>query len=192
MSEIDIDDELAELVPQAQRGDRRALQAIIAIVHPKVLRYARARIGGGRSPTAEDVAQEVCLAVSTSIGNYVNKGKPFMAFVYGIAFNKVADAHRAMGRDRSYPTDEVPDTINSTDTPEQRTLDAEGSNKARALLDSLGEKAREILILRIYVGLSADETAEIVSSTPGAVRVAQHRALAKLRKTLEQQQEGER
>ncbi len=34
----------------------------------------------------------------------------------------------------------------------------------------------------MFVGLSAEETAEIVGSTPGAVRVAQHRALSQLRK----------
>ena len=32
--------------------------------------------------------------------------------------------------------------------------------------------------------LAAEETAEAVGSTPGAVRVAQHRALARLRKTM--------
>jgi RNA polymerase sigma-70 factor (ECF subfamily) len=39
-------------------------------------------------------------------------------------------------------------------------------------------------LLRVVVGLSAEETAEAVGSTPGAVRVAQHRALARLRRTL--------
>lgn len=187
MSDTDTDRELAELVPLAKDGDRRALQRIIQVVHPRVLRYARARIGGGKSPTAEDVAQEVCLAISTGIGKYVDKGKPFMAFVYGIAFNKVADAHRSMSRDHSNPTADVPDSVNDVDTPEQHALDQDGSNRARVLLDSLSEKAREILILRIYGGLTAEETAAIVSSTPGAVRVAQHRALASLRKTLERQ-----
>ncbi|MDR7328587.1 sigma-70 family RNA polymerase sigma factor [Corynebacterium guangdongense] len=182
-----IDDELAVLVPDAKRGDRRALQGIIRVIYPPVLRYARARIGGGKSPTPEDVAQEVCLAVSQSIDKYVDKGKPFMAYVYGIAFNKVADAHRAMARDQSAPTEEVPDSVDEQNTPEESVLVMDGSNRARALLDSLSEKAREILILRIYVGLSAEETARMVSSTPGAVRVAQHRALASLRKTLEQQ-----
>lgn len=50
-----------------------------------------------------------------------------------------------------------------------------------ALLQVLPEKQREILILRVVVGLSAEETAEAVGSTAGAVRVAQHRALAKLK-----------
>lgn len=176
--------ELADLVPLAVDGDRRALQRIMEIVHPMVLRYARARVGGGRTPTPEDIAQEICLAVATSIHNYVDKGRPFMAYVYGIAFNKVADAHRSMARDQMMPTDEVPDTVDDVDTPEDHALILDGSNRVRALLDSLSERARDIVILRVFVGLSADETAAVVGSTPGAVRVAQHRALNALRKTL--------
>lgn len=48
------------------------------------------------------------------------------------------------------------------------------------LLHMLPDKQREILVLRIVVGLSAEETAEAVGSTPGAVRVVQHRALNRL------------
>ena len=178
---------LAELVPHASQGDARALQKIITIIHPMVLRYARARISGGRHPTPEDVAQEICLAVATSINSFVDRGRPFMAFVYGIAHNKVADAHRSYSRDLSNPTEQVPDEAVDRDTPEELALVAAGSNRVRELLDLLSDKPREILILRIFVGLSAEETAEIVGSTPGAVRVAQHRALAALRKVLAQE-----
>src|SRR5690625_6801710 len=82
------------------------MQDILRIIYPQVLRYCRARIGGGRQPTAEDVTQEICLAVANSISTYVDKGRPFMAYVYGIAFNKVTDAHRAMGRDRTLRSEE--------------------------------------------------------------------------------------
>lgn len=184
----DTESELAELVPVAVKGDRRALQRIIELVHPMVLRYARARITGGRTPTAEDIAQEICLAVATSISRYKDQGRPFMAFVYGIAFNKVADAHRAMARDKLSPTEDVPEAVNDTDTPEEYALISDGSNRVRVLLDSLSDKAREIVILRVFVGLSADETAKVVGSTPGAVRVAQHRALASLRKALDKEE----
>ena len=184
----DTERELATLVPQATAGDRRALQRIMEIIHPIVLRYARARIGGGRQPTAEDVAQEICLAVATSIKNFVDQGRPFMAFVYGIASNKVADAHRAMSRDKSTTIEEVPETSPDAFTSEDFALVSDGSNRVRELLDLLSEKARDILILRVIVGLSAEETAEMVGSTPGAVRVAQHRALTTLRSTLEQQE----
>jgi RNA polymerase sigma-70 factor (ECF subfamily) len=52
------------------------------------------------------------------------------------------------------------------------------------LLAILPEKQREILVLRVVVGMSAEETAEAVGSTAGAVRVAQHRALARLKGEL--------
>jgi len=188
----DKEQELADLVPHAVDGSRRALQKVLRLIHPQVLRYCRARIGGGRQPTAEDVAQEICLAVATSIGSYEDKGRPFMAYVYGIAFNKVTDAHRAMGRDKSTPTEEIPEDSARDATPEEWALEADGSNRMRALLDTLSDKAKNIVILRVFNGLSAEETAEIVGSTPGAVRVAQHRALAQLRKTLQAAQETAR
>jgi RNA polymerase sigma-70 factor (ECF subfamily) len=51
-------------------------------------------------------------------------------------------------------------------------------------MDVLPGQQREILLLRVGVGLSAEETADALGMTAGAVRVAQHRALAKLRKVL--------
>jgi RNA polymerase sigma-70 factor (ECF subfamily) len=65
--------------------------------------------------------------------------------------------------------------------PEQTALDTESSARMAKLLAVLPEKQREILILRVVVGMSAEETGEAVGSTAGAVRVAQHRALARLK-----------
>lgn len=180
----DSEKELSALVPLAAHGDQRALQRILEIIYPLVIRYARARISGSKHPTAEDVAQEICLAVATGISNYKDQGRPFMAFVYGIASNKVADAHRSYARDMANPVEEIPDQVENSATPEENMLFIDGSNTVRQLLDLLSDKAREIVILRVFVGLSAEETAAIIGSTPGAVRVAQHRALMTLRKKL--------
>ena len=111
-----------------------------------------------------------------------------MAFVYGIAFNKVTDAHRSYARDRMLPTEDIPDGVSQEADPEGYALDIDASNKMRELLDVLNEKARNIIILRVFVGLSAEETAEIVGGTAGSVRVAQHRALARLREALEEEE----
>jgi hypothetical protein len=43
-----------------------------------------------------------------------------------------------------------------------------------------------VLVLRVAVGMSAEETAQAVGSTTGAVRVTQHRALARLRRFIQQ------
>ena len=187
----DSDEELARLVPLAVDGDRRAMQQVMRIIHPQVLRYCRARIGGGKTPTAEDVAQEVCLAVASSVQKFVDRGRPFMAFVYGIAFNKVADAHRFMGKDRLHPSEEIPEELDLMPTPEDAALESDGCNTVRGMLDTLNDKARNIIILRVFVGLTAEETAQALGSTPGAVRVAQHRALAQLRKRMENEDSRE-
>lgn len=175
-----------ELVAAAMSGDRRAVGAVLAIIRPLVVRYCRARLGrmDRSSVSADDVAQEVCLAVLTALPGYRVQGRPFLAFVYGIASHKVIDAHRAASRNKSEPVAELPDAVALTDGPEQRALHVEMSGELSRLLDTLPEKQREILVLRVVVGLSAEETAEAVGSTPGAVRVAQHRALARLRKSL--------
>jgi len=136
------------------------------------------------------VAQEVCLAVMTALPRYQDQGRPFMAFVYGIAAHKVADAHRSAARNRSEPVADVPDVISLDDSPEEHALNSEASRQMKDLLGTLPEKQREILILRLVMGLSAEETAAAVGSTAGAIRVAQHRAIAKLKKAVTE--EGER
>jgi RNA polymerase sigma-70 factor (ECF subfamily) len=78
----------------------------------------------------------------------------------------------------------VPDEVEGGVGPEQRALQGELNERMSLLLKILPEKQREIVVLRVVVGLSAEETADAVGSTPGAVRVAQHRALARLRKVL--------
>jgi RNA polymerase sigma-70 factor (ECF subfamily) len=179
-----------ELVALAMAGDRRAVGTVLAIIRPLVVRYCRARLGrmDRSSVSADDVAQEVCLAVLTALPGYRVQGRPFLAFVYGIASHKVIDAHRAASRNKSEPVADLPDSIEVADGPEQRAMRVETSGEMGRLLDTLPDKQREILVLRVVVGLSAEETAEAVGSTPGAVRVAQHRALARLRKSMPEEE----
>jgi RNA polymerase sigma-70 factor (ECF subfamily) len=63
-------------------------------------------------------------------------------------------------------------------------IEADSVSRMNQLLEILPAKQREILILRVVVGLSAEETATVVGSTTGAVRVAQHRALSRLKSEI--------
>jgi RNA polymerase sigma-70 factor (ECF subfamily) len=151
-----------------------------------VVRYCRSRVGSQEKTfaSADDVAQEVCLAVLTALPSYRDQGRPFLAFVYGIAAHKVADAHRSAARNRTEPVADLPDTTDSTDGPEAQVMNGEFAGRMARLLEAVSDKQREILHLRVVVGLSVEETAEAVGSSPGAVRVAQHRALNRLRDLL--------
>jgi RNA polymerase sigma-70 factor (ECF subfamily) len=178
--------ELDRLVAGALAGERGAMDTLLRILRPLVVRYCRSRLGGYDrvNATPDDVAQEVCLAVLRALPTYQDQGRPFLAFVYGIAQHKVVDAHRSAGRDRSDPVDELPEEQDVRDGPEQHALNLSDSHDMASLLAELPEKQREVLRLRVVVGLSAEETAEAVGSTAGAVRVAQHRALTRLRQLI--------
>lgn len=180
------EERLDAIVADAVAGDRDALREVLETIRPIVVRYCRARVGTfERSDlSADDVAQEVCLAAVMALPRYRDRGRPFLAFVYGIAAHKVADAYRAVGRDLSYPTESVPERLSREPGPEQSAIDADSVTRMTELLEILPETQREILILRVVVGLSAEETAQAVGSTAGAVRVAQHRALARLKSAI--------
>ena len=57
-------------------------------------------------------------------------------------------------------------------------------SRAFGLLDRLPATQREILLLRVAMGWKTDETAAALEMPPGAVRVAQHRAIMSLRAML--------
>ncbi|GBE65822.1 ECF RNA polymerase sigma factor SigD [Mycobacterium sp. MFM001] len=180
------EERLDAVVADAVAGDRDALREVVETIRPIVVRYCRARVGtierGGLS--ADDVAQEVCLAAITALPRYRDRGRPFLAFVYGIAAHKVADAHRAAGRDLSYPAETLPERRSADAGPEEMAIEADSVTRMKELLEVLPDKQREILILRVVVGLSAEETATAVGTSAGAVRVAQHRALARLKSEI--------
>ncbi|MEN3608485.1 RNA polymerase sigma factor ShbA [Plantactinospora sp. ZYX-F-223] len=173
-----------ELVARAARRDPEATAALLTEVRPGLVRYCRARLGriGGAYATADDVAQEVCLAVLRALPRYRDQGRPFSAFLYTIAAHKVADAQRAAIRDSAVTTGgPLPDEPDAEPGPEQRAVATDLARRLSALLARLPEVHREIVLLRVAVGLTADEVGLIVGMSAAAVRVTQSRALARLR-----------
>ncbi|MEU4477526.1 RNA polymerase sigma factor ShbA [Micromonospora sp. NPDC023966] len=172
-----------DLVRRAAAGDPAAVTRILTEIRPIVVRYSLARLGhvGAGGATAEDVAQEVCLAVLRALPRFVDQGRPFLAFVYRIAARKVADACRSAGRDRSESVAEVPDTADPSPGPEPRAVTADLGARLSELLAQLPATHREILVLRLAVGMTADEVGTVLGMSGGAVRLAQHRALTRLR-----------
>jgi RNA polymerase sigma-70 factor (ECF subfamily) len=182
MSHSDDIADLQELSSRAVRGDAAATERLLRIVHRMVRRYCRARLARfpGADHTADDVAQEVCIAVLSALARYRDEGRPFEAFVYRIAANKVADAQRAFYR-AATPYAELPDGPDGADGPEELVDRAADVQQARNLLSTLPEQLQELLTLRVAVGMSAEETGRALGMTAGAVRVAQHRAMQRLR-----------
>ena len=175
----------SDLVARACAGDVAAVNLLITAVRRAVHRYTRARLStySGGVEVAEDVTQEVCLAVVDVLPRYQDKGAPFAALVYAIASNKVADAQRRYARTPVYAVEELPEQAEASLGPEQQTLARSDVAAALALLERLPPRMARVVRLRAE-GLSADEVGAIVGLTANAVRVTQHRALVRLRRLV--------
>ena len=168
----------------AVQGDDGAMDSLLREVRPMVVRYCRTRLArvAGLAHYSDDVAQEVCIALLSAIPRYQDRGRPFASFVYGIAAHKVADTLRVAGRVETVPTDTVPEQPDDGPGPEEAAVRVIEAQRARDLLDELPDQQRRLLVMRVITGLTADETGHLLGMSAGAVRVAQHRAIARLRK----------
>lgn len=172
-----------DLLAAARGGDAVALNALVAEVLPQVRRMCRARIGVLRDSACavDDVVQEVAVALVSALPTYRAQDGALAALVHGIVRHKIADAYRAAGRHRVCPVAEVPELRETGDSPEEHALRTERVAELGQLLELLPLRQRQILTLRLIHGLSAAEVAQLFATTPGAVRVVQHRALTTLR-----------
>jgi RNA polymerase sigma-70 factor (ECF subfamily) len=174
-----------ELVRRAVGGDPDATAALLGDLRPGIVRYCRAHLGrvGGGYTTADDLAQEVCLAVLRALPRFRDEGRPFTALVYRIAAHKVTDAQRAAVRHLA--VDPVEHLVNQPDAapgPEQQAVATDLNRRLSRLLGHLSQTHREIVVLRVAVGLAADEVGTVLGMSAAAVRMAQSRALAHLRR----------
>ena len=133
--------------PAAPRGGQpAAIESLLEQIRPMIVRYCRARLGrvAGHYHVADDVAQEVCIAVLSALPRYRDMGRPFASFVFGIASHKVADAMRSAAR-LAVPTEVLPDGPDEQPGPEETVVAYLEAQRARALLARLPGHLRELV-----------------------------------------------
>lgn len=156
------------------RGPQPPAEEAWARARATLVRYVAARIGDAHE--AEDVVQE-CLFAAAMKGFH---GADPLPFLLGIARHKTVDWWRDRGRSRCVPCGDLPDRPDDVESPPELVERRETAQLARRLLARLPERDAELLLLRM-AGCTAAETAAALQMSEGAVRVAQHRALARLR-----------
>lgn len=168
-----------DVIHDATGGDPVALETLVAHFRPAVYRYCRTRLPSHE--TAEDVTQEVMLAMVQGLARHRSADHTLAAFVFGIAANKVAMSHRAAYRRPEERGDGTPERADAAPGPHDLVESQDTMTRIEGLLAQLPDPLAEVLRLRVAAGLSAQETGQVLGMTAGAVRVAQHRALARLR-----------
>lgn len=173
------DKELKRQVKGAVRGDRESAAVLFDTYHPRLYRYALARLG---SPAdAEDVAAETFARVLGRLDGFRWRGGGFEAWLFKIASNLVTDKHRRSAREQA--TDEQMEEQETAmeRLPEARTLHLESSREIGHMLSRLPDDQREVLLLRFAAGLDTHETAAVMNKNANAIRQLQFRALQSIR-----------
>ncbi len=168
----------AELVERAQKGDRGAFAELYTRHAPALGRLARARTG---THDVDDAVAETFVRAWKSINRYTDTGRPFVAWLYGIGRNVIADGHRRAGRMR-VEGDVESLSIGATDRRVDATADLIDLGRA---LRHLNNRQRAVIELKYLAGLNNDEVGEALGLAPGAVNTLQWRALRKLQSLME-------
>lgn len=171
------------VLPAAQAGGEWALSILYQRHDPAVQRYLRARAGD----EAEDLASQTWIDVARNLSRFTGDEDAFRGWVFTIARRRLIDHGRRRSRRREDPvSDDVLAAIRSDHDPADAAVEAlAGDAAARRIVELLPESQAEIVLLRVVAGLDVTAVAEITGKRPGAVRVAQHRALKRLAAALE-------
>jgi RNA polymerase sigma-70 factor, ECF subfamily len=159
-------EQMAKLVAAAQRNDPEAFGQIYRLCYRPIYSLARFYL----PQQAEDIVAETFVRAWEGIVRYRDRGRPFVAWLYGIARHVVADELKAQRRVE--PREELPDTPTESNQDDHIML-AMG-------LDRLPPSQRRVIELRYLLGLSHDEIAVLLRKTVGAVKALRWRALQNL------------
>lgn len=167
------------LVLHAQSGSAEALEQLLRIWYPKLLRYAAAQLRDDEA--AKDVVQEALLGIAKRIRR-LRDPAAFPRWAYEILQRRGIDHVRRLARSRETARPE-PDPYSGAADPE--TIgDMEGRVSLETALTSLGADSYQAVHLRYVIGLSLKEIASILGIPEGTVKSRLHTARAQLRNLL--------
>ena len=167
------------LAARAKR-DRAAFGVLYDRYVLAVYAYCRRRLPTPEA--AEDATSLVFTKALAALPGYREDAPSFRSWLFAIAHNVVTDAFRAVRSERALGDADL-DAASDRPGPEAAALMAEEERELRALLARLPADQTRLLELRL-AGLTDAEIAHVLGRSRGAVRVAQHRAIRRLRALL--------
>jgi RNA polymerase sigma-70 factor, ECF subfamily len=171
------------LVDAACRGEESAIEALYRTHYDTIYRYVMLRLGS--LSAAEDVTSQVFLGMIRGLGRYSDEGKPFVAWLYGIAQKQIAFFQRSQSRSASpVDLDAAAELVAGGAGPHATAEQRELRMAVARALGKVPEGQREVIMLRYMLSLSLAETAAVVGRTEGAVKQLQLRGLATLKSVL--------
>jgi RNA polymerase sigma factor (sigma-70 family) len=178
------DEDLARLMRAAQAGDSVAYLDLLRTIIPRVRQIVSRRRSFAGVEEVEDLVQDVLLSLHTVRATY-DPERPFMPWLLAIVRHRLADGARRHARTTAHQIqiDDGDVTVwNRLANIGRDTLDdVEALQRAVQSLPAGQRQAIELLKLQ---ELSLKEAAAASGTSTGALKVATHRAMARLRMIL--------
>ena len=162
----------------AAQADGAAFATLYRRYLDRVYGYAFYQLGDHHD--AEDVTERIFLAALRALPDFHDQGSTFRAWLFRIAHNTIANAHRSRARRRTEPLpDDFQRAAPNADPAGQVAL-ADELREIRLAVAQMPDDRRQVILLRFVDDLSTAEIAEVLDRSPGAVRVLLHRSLRDL------------
>jgi RNA polymerase sigma factor (sigma-70 family) len=182
------------LLFQAQQGDASAWQHLARIYRPLILTWQRRQ--GLADADAEDLTQEVLLAVLKNLSGFSHSGQPgaFRSWLKTIAINRTRDAWRARAARHTATGDSaVMEQLQRLEDPDNELSRAWDREHDRYVIHSLldlmqleFETSTLTAFRRLMLdGNSVDQVGQDLGMSAGAVYMAKSRVLKRLREVAE-------
>ena len=170
----------ARLIERAKSGDPDAISALYERYAPQIQRYIAARLSD--PVLAEDVCADVFVKVLESLSRYEDRGWPFSAWLYRIAYARTVDVLRQSRRRHSIPLDER--QLGALDPPDEAIMARIAYLEIKGAMDILTHEQRLVLRLRFDEDRSLAEIAQSLGRSIGSIKALQHRGLTRLAQAL--------
>lgn len=172
-------DQVTKLCGRAQNGDKAAASELVGLFYEKVFCYFRRLCGSEED--AEDLTQKTFLKVWSALASFQGRSS-FSTWIHGLAHHVYVDWRRRKNL-ADLQTDAWWETCVAEGlTPFEQAADRDQAHQIYALVEGLEDKAREVVHLHYYQGLSLQETAEVLNVATSTVKYRLREAFDKLRR----------
>lgn len=172
---------LAALVADARAGCPRAFEHIYRSLAGQVASYLRWH----RASDPDGLTNDVFVQVHRNLRTFDGDDHGFRSWLFTIAHHRMIDDRRRTNRQPAVQRDITGDDEVGLGDVEEDAFAMLAHDHVRDLVAVLSPDQRDVVLLRIVADLSVEEVARLLGKREGAVKALQHRALAALRRHLD-------
>jgi RNA polymerase sigma-70 factor (ECF subfamily) len=188
-----------ELLNRAGVGDAGAREQLLERHRQRLVQMVAVRLDGRLKARLDpsDVVQEALMDANRALSDFLRERPlPFYVWLRQLTWQRLIKLHQHHQAGKRQMTREQPPApalsddsalalaqrlLGSGASPSSHLLRKELRRRVQDALDRLGERDREVLVLRYLEGLSIKETAAVLGIREGAAKVRHLRALERLR-----------